>query len=78
MRNSNNRHYFFAIGGFILLSSVALWSFNTLAEPFGGPTLQFKHAVAGVGLLIILKWGLFTGYANRFGGPRARRQLGNS
>ena len=78
MRNSKYRNLFFAICTFILLSVIALWSFNTLTELFGGPTVQYKHAIAGVGLLIILKWALFPGRFNRISGRLGQRHVRRS
>jgi len=56
MRTSNFRHIFIAAITLFLLSVAALWSVNTVMELFGGPALQFKHAIAVVALLVILRW----------------------
>jgi len=58
MRNFNYRHLLIATGGFLLLAAGALWSFNTLSGLLGGPDAEFRHAVAGIALLLILKWCL--------------------
>ena len=39
----------------LALSIAALWSLNVLSALFGGPTLQYKHALAALILLAILK-----------------------
>ena len=39
-----------------LASLVVLWSFNTLSELFNSPIAQFKHAIAAIGLLLVVKW----------------------
>jgi len=33
-----------------------LWSWNTLSELYGGPTAQYKHIVAALVLLAIIRW----------------------
>jgi predicted Co/Zn/Cd cation transporter (cation efflux family) len=41
----------------ILLALVAmLWSWNTLSELFGGPHVQFKHAIAAISIILLAKW----------------------
>jgi hypothetical protein len=60
MRNYKFRHLFFAAAGFCLLAIIALWSFNTVADLLGGPSAQYKHAIAGVALLLITRWCLFS------------------
>ena len=63
MQNSNYKHYLSAIGLFLLLTIIGLWSWNTLAELFDLPYAHYKHALAAFVLLVILKWGLS---ANRY------------
>lgn len=41
-----------------LASAAVLWSWNTLAPLFGGPTLQFRHAVAFLIVLVVLRVAL--------------------
>ena len=43
-------------GALALISVVVLWSFNELSELFGGPQAQFKHAIAAIGVLLVIKW----------------------
>ena len=78
MRNSKYRHLIIAAGGFLLLAAGVLWSFNTLAELFGGPHAQFKHAVAGIALLVILKWCISANRGNRIENRWHRRSYQNS
>lgn len=42
----------------VLASVAVLWSWNTLAPPFGGPAFQFQHAVAFLIALVALRIGL--------------------
>jgi len=47
----------FVVSGSLALGLVfALWSFNVLSALFGGPQAQFKHAVAVMGVLLLIKW----------------------
>jgi uncharacterized membrane protein YwzB len=51
-------HYLFrqaaiAVGVFLLLIVVGLWSWNTLSELFNFPHAQYRHAVAAMILLLI-------------------------
>ena len=56
MNHDSFRKTFIAAAALALFSLLVLWSFNTLAELFGGPMAQFKHAIAVVGLLLVVKW----------------------
>lgn len=56
MRHDIYRKTFVVAMALALISLIFLWSFNVLSEAFGGPLLQFKHAVAAVGLLLVIKW----------------------
>jgi hypothetical protein len=56
MRHERLRQIFFYVTTLALVSLVVLWSFNALSDLFGGPPAQFKHAVAAVGLLLIMNW----------------------
>ena len=58
MYNSKFRKIFIAVGTFALLSAAALWSFNTLSELIGGPQAQYRHVIAAIAVLLVLKWGL--------------------
>ena len=44
--------------GAALASLAVLWSWNTLAPLFGGPTFEFRHAVAFLIALIAVRVGL--------------------
>jgi hypothetical protein len=62
MRNILRKHFFYFIGLFALAAVVGLWSWNTLSELFNFPQAQYKHALAALFLLIILRWGLAPGH----------------
>ena len=47
-----------AVGAFLLLTVVGLWSWNTLSELFNLPHAQYRHAVAATALLLITGWML--------------------
>lgn len=52
-----NLRSFFLVSGVVLLAMVlGLWSWNTLAELFGGPHAQFKHVLAVTVLVLVSKW----------------------
>lgn len=50
------RKLFIASGALALISVIVFWSFNELSELFGGPQAQFKHAIAAIGILLVVKW----------------------
>lgn len=52
-------HIITAIAFFILLSILALWSWNTLAGLFEWPVAQYKHVLAALGLLLVIRFGVF-------------------
>lgn len=58
MQNFNHKHFLYAVGLFLLASVVALWSWNTLSELFHLPQAQYRHAIAALFLILILRWGL--------------------
>ena len=58
MHNSIFRQIFISMGVFALFSVVSLWPFNVLSELFNWPQAQYKHAIAVIALLLILKWCL--------------------
>lgn len=47
--------------GTALASVAVLWSWNTLAPLFGGPTFQFRHAVAFLIALVAVRVALGRG-----------------
>jgi hypothetical protein len=67
MRQYTFRTFLIASGALALLSVVVFWSFNELSELFGGPQPQFKHAIAAIGILLVIKW-----IVTRFGGGHER------
>lgn len=52
MNRIDTRHLPAAILAFAAIAIVGLWSWNTLAELFGAPEAQFKHAVAAMALIM--------------------------
>jgi hypothetical protein len=50
------RKLFIASGALAVFSVIVIWSFNELSELFGGPQAQFKHAIAAIGILLVIKW----------------------
>lgn len=55
MNRQTIRYILVGTGYFILLAVIGIWAFNALAELFGGPQAQFKHAIAVAALLFVLK-----------------------
>ena len=49
------RHLLTWLAGFLAISALGLWAFNTLTELAGGPTAQYRHAVAALALLGIAR-----------------------
>lgn len=43
---------------FLVITVFGLWAWNTLSELFNGPVAQYKHIVAALLLLAILRWPL--------------------
>jgi hypothetical protein len=64
------RKLFIASGALALFSVIVFWSFNELSELFGGPQAQFKHAIAAIGILLVIKW-----IVTRFGGGHERSSI---
>ena len=61
MRNAMHKRYLYAVGLFFLASIVALGSWNTFSDLFNGPQVQYKHVLAGLALLLILRWCFLPG-----------------
>ena len=64
------RQIFIATGALALFSVILFWSFNELSEMFGGPQAQFKHAIAAIGFLLVIKWTV-----TRFRGGHERSSI---
>lgn len=47
-----------AILALAAIAIIGLWSWNTLAELFGAPGAQFRHAVAALALITTLRLAL--------------------
>ena len=59
------RNITLATAGAALASVALLWSWNTLVPLFGGPTFQFRHALAVLIALVVLRLGLRFGRGHR-------------
>lgn len=53
------KHILYAFGLFMLVSSLCLWAWNTLAELYGGPHAQYKHVVAAIVFALFARWIIF-------------------
>jgi hypothetical protein len=40
----------------LLVTVFGLWAWNTISELYNGPVAQYKHVVAALLLLAILRW----------------------
>lgn len=56
MRDLHLKHIFIATGGLLGVCIVGLWSWNTLATLFDAPTAEFRHALAFLALLTIVRF----------------------
>ena len=61
----------------IVAIPLMLWSWNTLAELFGLPTAQIRHALAACFGMLAVRWGLFPGRfdSHGFSGKRHVEQI---
>lgn len=59
MRNFSHKHFLYAVGLFLLASVAGLWSWNTLSELYNLPHAQYRHVIAALFLILILRWGIF-------------------
>jgi hypothetical protein len=55
MNQPDVKHLLVAFLAFALIAATGLWSWNTLADLFGAPEAQFRHALAALALLAILR-----------------------
>lgn len=55
MNRIDTIHLLAAILAFAAIAVIGLWSWNTLAELFGAPEAQFRHAVAAAALISTLR-----------------------
>ncbi len=53
-----------------VLPVLGMWSWNTLADLFSGPEMQYKHALAALVLLGLINW-VFSHGIKRAAGIRA-------
>ncbi len=58
MFKQNHKHYLRAAALFVLVSVMALWSWNTISELWGLPHAQYKHVVAAFILLLTIRWSI--------------------
>jgi hypothetical protein len=59
MNHEKVKYYFYGVMLVLLASVMGLWAWNTLAELFSGPQAQYKHVLALLVVLAMVKWGLF-------------------
>jgi hypothetical protein len=55
MRTINWKHATFATVAVAVTSIALLWSCNTLASLYGGPTGEFRHVIAALAIAFIAK-----------------------
>lgn len=55
MSTIDTRHVLAATLAIAAIAVIGLWSWNTLAELFGAPQAQFRHAVAALVLITTLR-----------------------
>ena len=55
MKLTDTRHLLAALLAIAAIAVIGLWSWNTLAELFGAPEAQFKHAIAALALITALR-----------------------
>ncbi len=55
MNQPDVKHLLAACLAFGLIAATGLWSWNTLANLIGAPEAQFRHAIAALLLLAILR-----------------------
>ena len=56
----HHRRRFLAVALFLLASIASLWSWNTLAELFAWPQAEYRHALAALAILYVIRRILFT------------------
>ena len=56
MYRNDIKHLLTALAAIAVTVLISLWSWNTLAELFGAPQAQFRHVVAVVLLLAMLRF----------------------
>lgn len=64
------RHAAVALVSALVMSVLGLWAWNTLAPLFGGPELDYRHAVAAL-ILVAIAGALLRGGSHRRGADRA-------
>ena len=69
MKHTKNRNYLLAAIAAVVVPVTILWSWNVVAELFGGPTAQLKHIVAVAVILGVVRWTLH---------PKRRHQTGRA
>lgn len=56
MKHTKHRTVLLAVIAAVVVPTASLWSWNIVAELFGGPAAQLKHVVAAAILLIVIRW----------------------
>lgn len=69
-KSINWKHGAVVVTSFIVTTSLALWGWNTVAELVGAPSAQYKHVIAAVLLLALVRLTLlWPRHRQRAGGP---------
>lgn len=58
MHRTDARHLTGALLACLAIAVIGLWSWNTLAELFGAPEVQLRHAVATLALFVLCRFPL--------------------
>lgn len=56
MRHTTLRHVLIAAGALLAISITGLWAWNTLAALFDAPAAEFRHVLAFLALLAIVRF----------------------
>ena len=58
MRHALLKHVLLAVGFLLAASVIGLWSWNTLAALFDWPVAEFRHLLAAIALIALLRFSL--------------------
>lgn len=56
IRQFNWQHAALVVVTLLVTTVFGLWAWNTVSELFNGPVAQYKHVVAALILLAIVRW----------------------